>query len=411
MKKNFKWLVLLGILVSAPAAFSQIRYVPGYLIGNDGVKQDVWVLDRDQMNNPSDFTYKMTEDGAPRLGALEKVREFGVGDVRFRRYQADVPVLVSNFYTYDPSLQYERDTLYLRVLAETEDVLLLGLSKGNLNWYYYAEPDDELATLLVHKEYLKTERMKGQMDNNRDYLHHNNQFRNQILTLLHEQGITERDVENARYTRQDLVKVWEKASGRSQAKNGSRRLNPGLFVSGGVARYYVGNVNTRSVIRSIPTYGAGLDLEFVFPFSKEKLAIGFSPQFQRMYAPSAPTLFSVENGTPDPNETSSVDVRFIEIPLSLRYRMYVSKNSWLYLKSGVGYFQSLQSRMAFPVYRSREELTMTEGMDFFVGTGCCFKRHLGIEMAYKAHSHSTKSSWAGSRPVAREAVLGLYWSF
>jgi hypothetical protein len=157
-----------------------------------------------------------------------------------------------------------------------------------------------------------------------------------------------------------------------------------------------------------------LDLEFVFPFAKEKLAIAFSPQFQRMYAPSAPTLFSVENEVPDPNETSSVDVKIFEIPVSLRYRMYVSEKSWFYLKSGVGYFLTHQSTLSFPVYRTRQELSATEGMDFFVGTGFYLTRHLGVGVDYKVLTHSTRNtplkSWGGSRPVAREAVLGLYWS-
>ena len=415
MKKSLAFFLFAAVLLPAPAAFTQIRYEKGYVVGNDGVRQEAWILDQDKMDNPVRFTYKLNEDGAPRAGSLGSVREFGFGDVRFRRYQVDVPSDATRFYQYDAQLQFARDTVYLKVLENTSDILLLELSRGNFNWYYYAVPDDEQATFLVYKEYLKTERMRGFPDNARDYLHRNNQYRNQILMLFRDKGLTEDDVLSAGYTGRDLARLWQKAGGRIRARKSPRVLVPGVFVVGGMTRFYLKNTNTRSVIKAVPSYGAGVDLEFVFPFSKEKLSLGFSPQFERMYAPSAPTLFSVRNGRPETDQTSSVDVKYFEIPLSFRYRMFVSENAWFYLKSGVGYFLTRQSTLSFPVYRSRQEVSVTEGMDFFVGSGFHFNRHLGLELGYKIHSHSTRNlplqSWGGSRPAARGAELGLYWYF
>ena len=69
---------LIGALLVPFLVLGQINFEPGYFIDNDQDKVSCFIKNEDWLNNPTTFTYKLSENGNIQEATISEVKEFTV---------------------------------------------------------------------------------------------------------------------------------------------------------------------------------------------------------------------------------------------------------------------------------------------------------------------------------------------
>ena len=72
--------LLLLAALSPVLQFAQVRFEQGYIVGNDGIREDVYIKNMDWVNNPSSILYKVEENGETLTAGLDELSQLGIGD-------------------------------------------------------------------------------------------------------------------------------------------------------------------------------------------------------------------------------------------------------------------------------------------------------------------------------------------
>ena len=92
-----KKLLLVLLVFSLQFISAQIKFEKGYLITNDGERKEVLIKNKDWLNNPTEFTYKIAESTEEITGNIANVKEFQVyGYNKLVRYKGKVDVSANN---------------------------------------------------------------------------------------------------------------------------------------------------------------------------------------------------------------------------------------------------------------------------------------------------------------------------
>ncbi len=156
MKRQLKkfTLVVFGMLLFQ-SSFSQINYLPGYVINNNGETLNGLIDQRNWERNPDKIKFKTNSDTTPVIYKPTDVLEFKVGNEVY--VSATVDTEVSNVTT-----DMLDDDSRLKIKVET--VFLQTFFKGEKSLYYYKNADRKMNfyikkntvfELLVYKKYLK----------------------------------------------------------------------------------------------------------------------------------------------------------------------------------------------------------------------------------------------------------------
>jgi len=219
---------------------------------------------------------------------------------------------------------------------------------------------------------------------------YNDDYRKQLNILLECNKISETDLYRARYQDKDLQQLFIKYNGcndptyveqkiASGAKNGGLRLavRPRLVLSN--AHDHDDSIyNGRRDFVMSANLGAGVELEYVLPFNKNKWSFVFEPTFRFYSADKAIANKYVPGGS----VYNAIKYNSIEFPLGARYSMFVSKSSKIYINAqfspevliGDNYFKS---SLADGSVVAKGKLTPQA--NFVYGVGYKFKNHYGAE--------------------------------
>ena len=86
-----KKLLLLLILSLPSYLFGQIEFAKGYFTNEEGKRIECFIKDLGWQNNPTSFSYKLTEDGSIATGKIGTVSEFAIGArTKFVRYSLKI---------------------------------------------------------------------------------------------------------------------------------------------------------------------------------------------------------------------------------------------------------------------------------------------------------------------------------
>jgi hypothetical protein len=127
--KNFLLFVCVAALY-CNTLFAQTKFQKGYFIDNNNVRTECLIKNDDWLNNPSKFSYKVSETAPIQSAEMPVVKEFGIyNNSKFVR--ADVNIdLTTNDYSNnlgnDKNPEWHQQQLFLKVLIE-----------GKASLYYY----------------------------------------------------------------------------------------------------------------------------------------------------------------------------------------------------------------------------------------------------------------------------------
>ena len=310
---------LVLILLLPLSCFSQVQFVKGYFIDNSNARVECFIEDRGWKNTPSDFMYKLDENGAVKKANASDVREFGI-ESRSRYIAANVNIDRTGDNIHNTTSErrpvWNREQLFLAVLIESK-ISLLSYEDGNFQRFFYQTNDT--IKQLINKKFTMQSGGYGV----------NDAFRQQLRADVLCGEVPDAELKRVDYTRNELVTfftTYNKCSGSTvtdytqiasnKRKNSVRfRFTPGVNVTSlNIMDSYNGEDIT---FGKKAGFRMGAEIEWVLPYNRNKWAIVFEPGLQSFKS-------TVSDGM-------SAKVSMFEISVGLRHYFFLGEKSRIFI--------------------------------------------------------------------------------
>ena len=397
MKKTVA--LLLIIVAFSLKGYSQIIFEKGYLINNNNEKIECLIKNNDWKNNPETFEYKLSENSEPVIADVKSAKEFGIYSIS-KYIRSTVKIDKSSENINDLSSEKEpvfvEEILFLKVLVEGKSNLYYYVN-GNLQRFYY-NTDSSAIEPLVYKKYLVTGSKNYLVTGSRNYLvsdnavEENNQFKRQLWIDLKCPTIGINKVENLHYQKSSMLNFfmeYNKCSNsnytRYDGKVKKDLVNLTLRAHLNNSSAYIRNTaytrNSTADFGSKSTLGFGIELEYIFPFNKNKWSIFVEPTYQNFKAEIITDDFYVATK----KLISNMNYSSIEVPLGISHYLFLNKNSKLFINASYVFDFNLKSSIEIrrddnTYYNSLLVNTLNNAS---FGIGYKFKDKYSIETRYQ----------------------------
>lgn len=380
MKKHL--LFLLTTIVSLNC-YSQISFEKGYFIDNDNQKVNCLIKNIDWRNNPTEFEYKLSENGESKKTSIKSIKEFGINNVS-KYVRSTVKIDRSsdnvNYLSHLKNPIFKEEELFLKVLVEGKASLYQYIDKNLIRYFYNKEGSD--IEQLIFKRYKTTEKKVS----------HNNRFRQQLWVDLNCPNFKMSKIENVDYKKHDLVRFFTEYSEchnnnelidfESKQKRDLINLTIRPRINNSSLTIQNSLTNGRDTDFDNKTrFGIGLEAEFILPFNKNKWAIAIEPTYQSFK--SEKTINA--NGLPGEIAFANVDYTSVELPVSLRHYFFLNNNSKIFVN--VSFIADLTSNSSIEFTSTNgSKLNLFEietGNNLAMGIGYKLKDRYSLEIRYQ----------------------------
>lgn len=376
-----KLLQLLLTTIISLNAYSQISFEKGYYINNSGKKFECLIKNVDWENNPTDFSYKQTEDSEIHSANINEIREFVIySNSKYSRntVKIDESSTDTDNLSVDRNPEFIEKQLFLKVLIEGKSNLYM-YKNGNLLRFFY-NVDNSKIQQLVYKIYLNSD----------DTIGDNNLFKQQLWNDLKCPTVELNKVENLKYDKNILSNFFIEFNkcNKSEFINYEEKEKKDLFNL--TVRAHLNNSSLtieNSNITSSHTdfgnklgFGFGVEAEFILPINKNKWAIVVEPTYQ-----SFQLIKTTDMNLAGYKIIAKVDYVSIELPLSLRYYSFINKNSKIFYN--VSYLLDFSANSSIDLERTEisysDSLKINSRNNFAFGLGYKFKDKYCLEMRFQ----------------------------
>ena len=337
-----KQLLFLLIAILSLNCYSQISFEKGYYIDNANQKTNCFIRNIDWANNPTKFEYKLFENGESKKATIKSIKEFSIYSIsKYIRSTVNIDRSSENInkLSTDRNPIFNEEELFLKVLVEGKSNLY-EYTDGNLNRYFYTKANSDIEQ-LIFKSYKTIEITVGK----------NNRFRQQLLFNLKCPNFKMSKIESINYNKNDLVHFFTEYS---ECHNNDLvnfeikqkkdlfnltirpRLNSSSLKIQNSTSNYIGFENKTK-------FGFGFEAEFILNFNKNKWAIAFEPTYQSFKSEKTTNVNNVSGGI----LIAEVDYNIIEVPVSLRYYLFLNKNSKIFINASFIFALNSKSSIEF----------------------------------------------------------------
>lgn len=361
MKKILVLIILTQVSINC---YSQINFEKGYFYDDENNKTTCLIRNIDWLNNPTQITYKSSENSEVKTVGIQSIQEFGVSGSVFKRFavQIDRSSQLIDYLSYNRNPEFKSETLFLKQIVRGK-LNLYSYVDGNFTSFFY-NGESKNITQLVYKKYHKSETIIAE----------NNMFRQELLNNLICDGISTMEIKNLGYSKNKLSKLFNKYNTchgiqyESKIKSDSKKLF-NLNVRAGI-NFNSFKIPSRSISNPSPyefNFGTilgfqlGIEAEFILPFNKNKWAILIEPTYNNFKSESTSLNYFPE--------TVTLKYNTFELPIGLRHYFFLNKNSKLFINASYALIFDLSS----------EFTSQRPGFDFDKGTNMSF----GIGYVYK----------------------------
>lgn len=311
--------VLFAILLSSLSTFAQY-YQEGYFINDEGLRTTCLISEKEWTRDPRTFTYKIGQDNV-KSASVKTVKEFGIGNNRYLRFQVQVDKSSSNRDSLkeDSSPEWEQDTLFLSVLVDSKADLFYCKRNGENRFFFRA--DEGAVTQLVHKLYRtpKTSTQESRVATN-------NSYKNQLKNDVNCRRYSDERLKSLRYDMSVLTNFFKQQNecwggdimsvDVADRETLRIRLTPGVsfaHAEGYAERQKYQDYSPRTAFRF------GIEFEYVLPFLRKNLALLVEPAYQSYSSKGKVT------------KDLSIKYNSFEVAMGARYYFHLGKKSSIYV--------------------------------------------------------------------------------
>jgi hypothetical protein len=345
---------------------AQTGFQHGYYIRNGGARISGLIKDYGWRNNPTNIVFKSSPADAPVTVEMDSIREFGVGNSKYQRFEIEVETSGDSIdeLSNSPAPQYRHDTAFLQVLVEGRASLYLYQNKHLM--LYFFRLNSAVPTPLVSKQYLGPD---GNVHVNQEYL-------KKLGDSLSCSASSFADPTRVQYDTKSLIFFFMAynncvKSAYTDYWTRSAKIAFHLSIRPGIDQ------STFTVSRSGPfaasqqsfgsqaSFRIGAEAELILPFNKNKWAVLLEPEYRSYNSSAGGTGFVA-------------DYKALQFLLGVRYYMFIGTQSKLYLTAALcSAFQ-----MSSTVEYDGDYLSFGPGWGAGLSVGYRFKDRLGIELRY-----------------------------
>lgn len=304
-------------------AKGQVSYDPGYIVLENGQRLEVWIQNKEKHLTPVAIKYRESAKAKPQELDSKEVKEFGVGTyLRFIKatVRIDRSTHKEHMVGNNRNPEWEENTVFLQLLVEGEASLYYYRDRKNIA--LFVQKDQGAIDQLIYKPYRDTEAQ----------LRYNTYYRNQLTFLLDCKNMQAKPLEKLLYSKSEMIhyfKAYNACKGVN-INDYTQKPKRDFFNMYVVGSYRIAQFQTLSSNPNLPTYRRldfgrkaiiplGLDMEYVFPFNRNKWSVFITPVYQR---------FSGE--TINDNDPASADYRSVEVPIGIRRYFFLHPDHKIY---------------------------------------------------------------------------------
>ncbi len=356
-------IILFLLIISPIHLFSQLNYVRGYIIYNDGTRDSCLLLNSGIENKGEDYVFKLLENDDPQVMDVGKIKEFGVeGTIKFISEFIAVDVSNNQIKVIGDTLDHaniEYGNAFLLQLIDSKEASLYYFYYKGKEYFFYSV-DDSGIHLLVYKKYFVNVATRIVTDILID-----DRYKEQLATYLP----CSVNTKLLSYSRKSLIKYFEiyiKEKGGYASVTGvstkaklnfkiAGTLNQSSFYikDGDMLGYDFGKKNTFS-------YGA--ELEFLLPFNRN--AFGFFTELNYL------KYFSTYSDN-TPNSETVITYSFIEFPIGIVYNFNFSEKLKFFFK-GAFVANLILDESSVSFYRPSNSYDVHSSGYVFIGGGISY---------------------------------------
>lgn len=368
MKKLFPLFFFTLSLVHA-----QIKYEPGYITDHNGQKTEVLIENVDWKGNPKSINYKPQENAEVRKATTREIKEFEVGNFHYvaTTVNVDQSSHITRKLSTTKNPEFKEETLFLRYVVKGPANLYM--IDGNDVRYFYNKEGAPIEP-LIYKRYMEDRKILF-----------NNQFRQQLFSNLQCQGMDLSDVQNLNYQKNSLIKYFVNYNSCTDenyvfedVKNtGDFNLN--IKAGIGMSNLKVERGMTAGGVEmSGLEYRASVEMEYVFPFNRNKWAAYFEPVYR-----------TFDGGEERITETITADLtaRYtsVELGFGIRHYLFLNEDSKVFINLVYVYDIPVNSEVLFANTNRAMDPVLSD-FDYTnsinLGVGYNFKNKYLIEAKY-----------------------------
>lgn len=371
-----KKVIWITAITAAGLLHAQIKFEKGYFIDNSGKRTDAFIKNLDWKNNPTEFEFKTDESSSEiKKETIKNIQEFGIdNEQRYTRktVMIDGSSKQLNSLSNERKPEFTEETVFLKYVVEGKADLLY-YENGDLEKFFISTNDSDVKQLIYKPYYI-----------NASSVAYNEDYKKQILDNLN-CGVDLTDVNNLKYKSSDLVKVFLKYNQCSNStainynQNYEKRDLFNLTVRPGInlSSFEISNssfvTSESNKFDNKVTFRIGLEAELILPFNKNKWAIFAEPTYQYYKAEKD---FVVYQGQASENiRTRSIDYKSIEIPIGIRYYLFLSDKSKLFINAAY----NVDFEMNSNIYYDFQFLKTSSASNFSFGAGYKYNDKFVVE--------------------------------
>ncbi|MFQ3214706.1 MAG: hypothetical protein ACI9XJ_002038 [Marivirga sp.] len=370
--------------------YSQIAFEKGYFITDSNEKIDCLIKNNDWRNNPTEFEYKLTEDSDKIIAAIESVKEFGVYKaLKYERHIVKIDKSSNDIGLMSKVKKpiFEEEQLFLKVLVDGAAKLYF-FKAANLNRFFYSKDSSEVAQ-LIFKRYLTPDNKVGE----------NNWYKQQLWSALTCSSFSLKKIESVDYKEAELVDLFMAYNScdneiptnlveKPKADIFNLSIRPSFRVNAFEVRHPGLAIETAYNYNE-PRFNLGIEAEFILPFNKNKWSFLIEPTYHY-------SMFEGDLG----NQNVTIDYKSLELPLGLRYYIFLNELSKVFLNCSFVTDFNFNSTIviASSTTGARYDLDISSGTNFALGIGFKYNDRYSFELRHQTSRDllNTYSAWTSS---------------
>lgn len=386
-------LLLSIVLLVASTAFGQIKFEEGYIVGEDGVRQNCLIRNADWAKSPGSIQYKLSDAAAVQTAGLTSLREFGIG-TNYKYIRRTVQVDQSSERASNLSIssepEFKEETVFLRVWVEGP-VSLYQYANSEIRRFFYQRANGSIVP-LVYKKFRDDMRVGT-----------NPSFRLQLYDSLRCGDQKIGDNVKVDYTAKDLSKYiirYNQCKGNQSVyyAGNTSKTDVNFYIRPRLSQTQVDMnfptfTNTNYKFDPALTFELGFELEVLLPLGKKKWALLAEPGL---------LMIKQEKDNYRPNQRTSIDYKSIELPVGVRYYSYLTENSRIFLNAHFIPSFPINSTMFFT---STGEVDIKASPNASVGAGAQFLNRYSVELRYHTNRKLSSDNTAWETKISRISLI------